>query len=116
MKLLSHCLGSLDEQIQEFKDRILTEPEFCAELYEMATIRLMAAKYAYYILSESFITDDAYDICEGQWYVMGRALGILEEDETSPCIDWNKDHPYAQQGIELANKFLKKETEFRNRI
>jgi FKBP-type peptidyl-prolyl cis-trans isomerase 2 len=39
---------------------------------------------------------------------MGRALGILAEDETSPCIDFDFNHPMANKGIKLANKLLKR--------
>ena len=98
----------IEQSIAEFKVRMETELDFCRQLFEDATIRLMAAKYAYYICSEEFITDTAYDIAEKGWYCMGRALGVLAEDETSPCLDFDPKHPYAEKGIELANRFIKK--------
>lgn len=94
-----------EQGIEDFQKRMETELDFCKELYETATIRLMAAKYAYYVLSDEFMKDAAYDICESGWYVMGRALGLLQEDETSPCIDFDPNHPYAEKGKELALKF-----------
>ncbi len=35
---------------------------------------------------------------------MGIALGHLSEHETSPCVDFDPDHPQAVAGIELALK------------
>lgn len=96
----------IDKRIQEFKERIAVEPEFCAELFEYATLRLLASKYAYYILDNNFIKDVAYDLEEKDWYVMGRALGKLDEDETSPCLDFDYNHPMAEKAIELANKLV----------
>lgn len=94
----------LQPRIDAFKVRMETELEFCEELFRYATVRLLAAKYAYYELAKPFIEDLAYDGEEESWYVMGRALGHLKEDETSPCVDWNANHPLAQEGIELAKK------------
>ena len=98
----------IEQSIKDFKKRMETELDFCKELFESATIRLMAGKYAYYVLSEEFMKDAAYDICEKGWYIMGRALGVLSEDETGPCIDFDEKHPYAEKGKELALKFCGK--------
>lgn len=98
----------IEQSIKDFQKRMETELDFCKELFEDATIRLMAGKYAYYVESEEFMTDTAYDLCEKGWYCMGRALGVLKEDETSPCLDFDPKHPYAQKGIELAERFIKK--------
>lgn len=103
-----YSTAQIEQGIADFKTRMETELEFCKELYETATIRLMAGKYAYYILSDEFMTDAAYDICESSWYVMGRALGLLSQDDTSPCVDFDENHPYAERGKELALKFCKK--------
>jgi NAD-dependent DNA ligase len=50
--------------------------EFCNKLYEEATIKVMARKYAYYILSESYVSDLAYDISvcygPGAWHFSRR--------------------------------------------
>lgn len=97
------------ERIEEFKKRIDADgKEFCEELFNRATIRLMAHKYAYYVHSQIFVTDDAYDIEEKSWYVMGRALEHLTEDETTPCIDFDATHPKANDGIKLANTLVYK--------
>lgn len=97
----------LDERIAEFKERIKTDgSEFCHELFEWATIRLLAHKYAYYVANEPYIKDITYDGEEKSWYVMGRALGVLKEDETSPCIDFDLKHPLAQKGIKLAKELM----------
>lgn len=95
-------------RIAEFKKRMETELEFCEELFEDATIKLLACKYAYYECNNPYIKDYAYDLNEKSWYIMGRALGKLKEDETSPCIDWNSKHPLAEKAIILANKLMPK--------
>jgi hypothetical protein len=92
-----------EERIEEFKKRIEVEPEFCLELFEYATVRLMCHKYAYYVKSIQFVEDIAYDGEEKGWFIMGRALGLLKEDETSPCVDFDPTHPKADEGIALAN-------------
>lgn len=94
--------------IVEFQERMKTELDFCEELYRYATVRLLACKYAYYICNNNFIEDYAYDIAEKGWYVMGRALGHLREEDTSPCIDFDEKHPLAQEGAELAKKLMRK--------
>jgi hypothetical protein len=90
----------INERIKEFKARIINEEDYCKELYTYATIRLLAAKYGYYIMSETFIEDKTYDIEEDSWYVMGRALDALKEDETSPCIGFDEQHPLAIEAIQ----------------
>lgn len=96
----------MDMKIEEFQNRAIKEFEFCHQLYRTATIRLLAAKYHYYVLNTTIMDDIAYDLCESSWYCMGIALGMLKEDETSPCIDFDHKHPLAQEGIALA-KILK---------
>jgi hypothetical protein len=96
-------MQSIEERIEEFKKRIEIEPEFCRELFDHATVRLLCHKYAYYVLNKHFIEDIGYDLEEKSWFVMGRALGLLKEDETSPCIDFDPNHPKANEGIALAN-------------
>lgn len=98
-----------EEDIKDFKLRIETEPEWCQQLFRESTIKLLAYKYAYYIHAEEIVKDITYDIMEDSWYVMGRALELIHEEETSPCIDFDPKHPLAEEGIKLANKFLKKE-------
>lgn len=100
-------INSIPKRIEVFKQRIKTEPDFCLELFEHATIRLMAMKYAYYVLNEEIIKDYAYDIEEKCWYVMGIALGLLKEDEVSPCVDFDEKHPKAADGIALAKALLR---------
>lgn len=97
-----------EHRINEFKERIKIEPDFCKELYEYATIRLMAMKYSYYVLSNTFVHDYTYDIEEKNWYIMGRALNILNEEETSPCVGFDETHPKAKEAIELAIKLVRK--------
>jgi hypothetical protein len=41
--------SSKEERIAAFKERIKVEPDFCRELFEYATVRLLACKYAYRI-------------------------------------------------------------------
>ena len=98
----------INTRIEFFKKRIEDDGrDFCYSLYEEETIRILAHKYLYYVLSQSIIRDETYDILEKIWYVMGRALGILKEDETSPCIDFDTNHVYAKQAEELALKWMK---------
>lgn len=96
----------VQQHIIEFKERIKIEPDYCRQLFKEQTIRVMAAKYAYYKTDRQFLTDAAYDTAEKCWYIMGRALGVLNEDETSPCIDYDEKHEYANEGKELAMKFI----------
>lgn len=96
----------VQDRIEAFEKRMKEEPEFCQDLFTYATLRLMAAKYAYYILGESFIKDDAYDAEENSWFVMGRALGHIIEtektDKVTPCVGWDENHPLANDSKELA--------------
>jgi hypothetical protein len=95
------------DPVAAFRKRIAQEPEFCEELFRYATVRLLAFKYAYYVLSEEIVKDVTYDLEEKQWFIMGTALGHLKLDETSPCVDWNPDHPLAAEGIALARKLMR---------
>jgi hypothetical protein len=88
--------------VEAFKERIKKERAYCEELYRWATIRLLAHKWAYYVCSRNYIEDIAYDGEERSWYMMGRALGLLKEDETSPCIDFDEKHPLANEAIKYA--------------
>lgn len=99
---------NIDENIEAFRERIEVDgKDFCLELFDWATVRLLACKYAYYVLAQEIIKDIAYDLDEKGWYVMGRALGLLKEDETSPCIDFDPKHPKADEAILLARRLLK---------
>lgn len=91
-------------RIAEFQERALSERAFCEELFRDATVRLLAHKYIYYVESKQFVDDVAYDCEEETWFVMGRALGLLTEDETSPCVDFDEKHPLAKEGIRLARR------------
>lgn len=97
------------DEIAAFKKRMETELDYCHELFHHSTVRLLAAKYDYYVLcrGETWMSDAAYDITEDGWYVMGQALGLLKEDETSPCVGFDDKHPLASQAIELCLKFTK---------
>lgn len=93
-----------EERIKEFEKRIEEDGrEFCQSLFEYATVRLICHKYAYYVLHVHFVEDIAYDGEEKSWFIMGRALGALRDDETSPCVDFDPTHPKANEGIALAN-------------
>lgn len=92
--------------MEEFLKRIEEDREFCEELYRDATVRLLAHKYAYYVMCVHFIEDYAYDIFERNWHMMGMALGHLKQDETSPCIDFDLTHPLAKEGIALAKRLV----------
>jgi hypothetical protein len=89
--------------VLEFKARAASELDFCEELFRHATIRLLAHKWAYYTQGgRDFVKDIAYDGEEQSWFIMGRALGHLAEDETSPCIDFDPKHPLASDAIAYA--------------
>lgn len=107
---------TIEQQIEAFKQRVEVDGlEFCTELFEYATTRLMAHKYAYYVNASLFVDDYSYDMEERDWYVMGRALGLLKEDETSPCIDFDYSHLFAQAGIDLAGS-LKPNKDLTNKL
>lgn len=109
MASFSHILGTIEKQIQEFEARIQDDGlEFCATLFQEAELRVMAAKYAYYVSNNPYLDDMAYDILENSWYIMGRALGAIDEDETSPCIGFDSSNKFAPQAIQLAKKLMKK--------
>lgn len=90
------------ERIEYFKDRAEKDKDFCEEQYKGLTLRCLAACYHYYELSTIILDDLSYDICEANWYCMGRALGHLKEDETKPCIGFDYNHPLADEAIKLA--------------
>lgn len=99
-------MSEFDARIAEFTKRFETERDFCEELYRETTIKLLAAKYAYYVESNAYWKDLTYDLTEKDWYVMGRALGHLKEEDTSPCIDFDETHPLAKEGITLAKRLM----------
>ena len=87
----------------------LKELDHKLNLFKWMTLRLLAHKYAYYILSTNYIKDATYDLEEKNWFRFGRELGLLAEDETSPCIDFNFNHPLAKDA-EILAKYLVKPT------
>jgi hypothetical protein len=95
---------------EAFRKRMETELEWCHELFKYATIRLLALKYAYYVESRTIVEDVTYDGEEAGWFMMGSCLGLLKEDETSPCIDFDPKHPYADEAIALAKTLKEKKT------
>lgn len=99
-------MRDLERGIAEFRIRMETELEFCEELFDYATVRILAAKYAYYVCSNSYLADEAYDGLEKSWYIMGRALGRVKEDDHTPCVDFDEKHPKAPEAIELAQKLM----------
>jgi len=102
-------MRSIEQLVADLEARIEKDgKEFCESLFHHATVRLLAAKYAYYELNRPFISDYTYDIEEKHWYVMGRALGLLKEDETSPCVDWDHTHPAAAEAKKLAERLIRK--------
>lgn len=105
---------NVSDRIEDFKKRIEADGlEFCEELFEYATLRLLAYKYSYYVETDKIIDDVGYDICEKSWYVMGRALSKLKEDETSPCVDFDTTHPMSDKAIELY-KTLSRRVKYEN--
>lgn len=94
---------NLTLDIAKFKARIESDGrDFCEELYRWSTIRLLAHKWAYYVHNRHYVEDLTYDREEYGWYVMGRALGLLSEDETSPCVDFDGKHVLATTAIAYA--------------
>jgi hypothetical protein len=94
------------KEIEVFKKRIEDDGRsFCEDLFNYSTVRLMTHKYLYYILHDAVIDDTSYDFLEKGWFIMGRGLGVLNEDETSPCVDFDYNHKLANEAIELANKW-----------
>ena len=76
---------------------------YCEYLFKYATKTQLCHKYAYYVLSVQYVTDVAYDLAEKDWYFMGRALGVLDIDDISPCIDFDYKHKWAAEAIALSN-------------
>lgn len=84
-----------------------SEPtEYQLDLFYWMSVRLMAMKYAYYVKNDQFVDDLNYDLSEKDWYRFGRELGLLEVDETSPCIDFDWEHPMAQDAKILGEYYL----------
>jgi len=94
--------------IELFQKRMETELPFCKGLFEYATVRLLAFKYAYYVLDKHIVEDITYDGEEKNWYNMGIALGVLKEDETSPCVGFDASHPLARKAMKLAARLPEK--------
>lgn len=93
--------AKIAEHVQDFKERAKNEPGYCQELFRYATVRLMAHKYGYYVASDPLVSDATYDVEEKGWYCMGLALGLLKDDETSPCVGFDDTHAMAKAGQEL---------------
>ncbi len=96
----------VEARTANFKERLKTEREFCEQLFKFHTIRILAHKYLYYIHSAPIVEDKAYDIEEKSWYIMGRALEVITEDQTSPCVDFDLSHPLAEEAIKIAERYL----------
>lgn len=97
------------ERITDFKKRINEDGrDFCLELFEWAEVRLLAHKYAYYVQSAPYIDDYTYDLEEESWRIMGQALGLLDAETTSPCVDFDWNHRFAKEAEKLALKYSKK--------
>ena len=98
------------KRIEETRSRIETDGmEFLGTLFRYAEIRIMAAKYVYYNHPKMvFMEDLQYDIEETNWYIIGRAIGALKEDETSPCIDWDPKQRFAPEAKCLGLRLMKK--------
>jgi len=84
----------------------MTDLEYKHKLFKRATLRLLAHKYAYYVLSTNYIKDVTYDLEEKQWFTLGRELGMLNEEETSPCIDFDHEHTLAIFAKELSEYYV----------
>lgn len=69
------------------------------ELFNNLTINLLKLKYEYYVLDETSASDAVYDSLERHWYKLGRELDLLKEDETSPCVGFDYNHPLAGKAI-----------------
>jgi NAD-dependent DNA ligase len=98
----------IEQNIREFKERIREDRDFCEDLYYNQTIFVLCYKYSYYVSGKYLVNDDVYDATEKSWYVMGRALGHLKKEQTSPCIDFDNSHPLAQKGIVLHDRLPEK--------
>lgn len=103
--------SGFDANLITWKEKIKTDGrEFCLELFNEATIRLLMAKYDYYECNGKYevMSDITYDKTEKSWYMMGIGLGLLKEDEISPCVDWDPNHPKATEAVEKFNKLWRK--------
>lgn len=80
--------------------------EYQLELFAWMTLRLMAHKYAYYICDTHYVKDVTYDLEEKDWYAFGRELGLLKEDETSPCVGFSYEHPMANDAEDLSKYYM----------
>lgn len=67
----------------------------------------MTHKYLYYVLNKPVIDDYTYDKLEHQWYKLGQKLGVVEEGEHTPCIDFDSNHPLASYAEIKAKELLK---------
>lgn len=75
-------------------------------LFNWMTLRLMAHKYAYYVHGEAYLKDVTYDLEEKGWHRFGVELGLLNDDEHSPCIDFDWNHPMAQDAKVLSEWYI----------
>jgi hypothetical protein len=71
-------------------------------LFALMTIRLLGQKYVYYKIGDEIASDSQYDAEREGWHKFGLELGILTEDETDPCIDFDENHPLADVAIAWA--------------
>lgn len=94
---------NLESRITDFKLRMEIELDYCHHLFHYSTVRLLALKYWYYVKSETIVDDIAYDLEEKSWYVMGRALDLVDKEDISPCVDFDESHPLAEEAIQYAN-------------
>lgn len=96
------------KDIAEFQKRMETERSFCEYLFYYSTVRVMAHKYLYYERSMHIVEDITYDGEEYGWHIMGRALGHLKEEDTSPCVGFDHNHPRAKRAEALAKVWIRK--------
>lgn len=102
-------LSVTPERVAAFRQRIIEEGrDFCHELFMYEEVHLMAAKYAYYILDNPYMDDNAYDIGEKSWATMGIALGEIDETVSSPCVDFDENHRSAEAGKQLAFRLVRR--------
>lgn len=77
-------------------------------VFKFYTLRLMSFKYGYYIMCKVLEHDRVYDTHERTWFQLGRKLGILTEEQTSPCIDFDFAHPMARRAEKYAKAYFKR--------
>ena len=101
----------IEKNIAELKERVKdpSEWKYVYYMFRRQTVRVLAMKYCYYVLNKYWCHDDQYDAEEKTWYVMGRALGELKEEETSVCIDFDESHPMAKRAIFYAHAIKEKQ-------